>query len=99
MCLLLGHQRVLPNKFEWVQENILRESSIVSASVNSTRSRIVQSPDRIKKHISEMGRMAQDERVIIAGNEAKTRELKTKLDALNVYEQVWHLFTFYCFTF
>lgn len=72
----------------YLQETILRESSLVSASVNSTRSRIVQSPDRIKKHISEMGRLAQDERMTIAGNEAKTRELKIKLDALNVFEQV-----------
>lgn len=72
----------------YIQETILRESSLVSASVNSTRSRIVQSPDRIKKHISEMGRLAQDERMTIAGNEAKTRELKIKLDALNVFEQV-----------
>lgn len=35
-----------------------------------------------------MGRLAQDERMTIAGNEAKTRELKIKLDALNVFEQV-----------
>lgn len=38
-----------------------------------------------------MGRLAQDERMTIAGNEAKTRELKIKLDALNVFEQVCYI--------
>lgn len=54
----------------------------------STKSRIVQSPDRIKKHINEMGFMAHEERSIVMSNEMKSRELKAKLDALNVYEQV-----------
>lgn len=31
--------------------------------------------------------MAQDERKVIAANEAKSRELKIKLDALSVFEQ------------
>ncbi|THH11642.1 hypothetical protein EW145_g515 [Phellinidium pouzarii] len=69
------------------RENIVRDIELVTTSINSTRSRIVQSPDRIKKHISEMGLMAQDERMIIAAADAKSRELKIKLDALNVFEQ------------
>ncbi|KAH8114618.1 Nuf2 family-domain-containing protein [Phellopilus nigrolimitatus] len=69
------------------RENLMREIEHVTTSINTTRSRIVQSPDRIKKHISEMGLMAQDERMIIAAAEAKSRELKIKLDALNVFEQ------------
>lgn len=71
-----------------MQENILRDVELVTTSINSTRSRIVQSPDRIKKHISEMGIMAQDERMIIASTENKSRDLKVKLDALNSFEQV-----------
>ena len=35
-----------------------------------------------------MAILAQDERMHIAAAEAKQRELKTKLDALNVFEQV-----------
>lgn len=66
----------------------MRETELVTNAINSIRSRIVQSPDRIKKHISEMGIMAQEERAIVSANEAKSRELKVKLDALNSYEQV-----------
>ncbi|KAL5501596.1 NUF2 [Sanghuangporus vaninii] len=69
------------------KENIQREVELVSAAVGSTRGRIVQSPERIKKHISEMAILAQDERMHIAAAEAKQRELKVKLDALNVFEQ------------
>jgi hypothetical protein len=35
-----------------------------------------------------MGFMAQEERMIVSSNETKSRELKSKLDALNVFEQV-----------
>ena len=77
---------------------MLQEVSLVSAAVNSARSRIVQSPDRIKKHISEMGILAQDERIVIAANETKTRDLKVKLDALNGFEQVCTAFA-YCVDF
>ena len=70
------------------KENLQREVELVASAVNSSRGRIVQSPERIKKHISEMAILAQDERMHIAAAEAKQRELKTKLDALNVFEQV-----------
>ncbi|KAI5122463.1 hypothetical protein M0805_008774 [Coniferiporia weirii] len=69
------------------KENLVRDTELVTNTINTTRSRIVQSPDRIKKHISEMGLMAQDERMLIVASEAKSRELKIKLDALNVFEQ------------
>lgn len=35
-----------------------------------------------------MGLLAQDERQVIAAAESKSRELKVKLEALNVFEQV-----------
>lgn len=57
-------------------------------AITTIRSRIVQSPDRIKKHIVEMNLIAQDERSTVASIEVKTRELKGKLDALGVFEQV-----------
>lgn len=38
-----------------------------------------------------MGLIAQDERSTVASIEAKTRELKLKLDALGVFEQVNNL--------
>ena len=60
----------------------------MTTGINTLRSRIVQSPDRIKKHITEMGVMAQEERTKVATSENKARDLKIKLDALNTYEQV-----------
>ncbi|KLO15739.1 hypothetical protein SCHPADRAFT_849077 [Schizopora paradoxa] len=69
------------------KENLIKEVELITNSITSIRSRIVQSPDRIKKHISEMGLVAQDERSAVNTIEAKTRELKTKLDALGVFEQ------------
>ena len=41
-----------------------------------------------------MGILAQDERMIIASTEGKSRDLKVKLDALNTFEQVgkeWYI--------
>ena len=40
----------------------------------------------------------QDERMTIANAEMKCRELKTKLDALNVFEQVGFFMRFYAMT-
>lgn len=71
----------------------MKEVELTTKSINTTRSRIVQSPDRIKKHISEMGILAQDERMIIAATEGKSRDLKVKLDALNTFEQVGNMWS------
>ena len=60
----------------------------MTATVNSTKSRIVQSPERIKKHIIDMGEMIQDEKLAIAANENKARALRAKLDALHSFEEV-----------
>lgn len=69
---------------------MVKEIELITNAIASIRSRIVQSPDRIKKHISEMGLMAQDERTQVNTTEVRTREMKTKLDALGVFEQVRH---------
>lgn len=73
---------------ETVQENLGKDIALVTSQVNATRSRIVQSPDRIRKYISEMSIQAREERATIAAAESKSRELKTKLDALSIFEQV-----------
>ena len=71
-----------------LKENLGKDIALVTSQVNATRSRIVQSPDRIRKYISEMSLQARDERAAIAAAEAKSREIKVKLDALSVFEQV-----------
>jgi len=53
--------------------------------------RIVQSPDRIKKRISQMTLDAAEEKRNIAANETKTRELQTKVNALVIIEKVCFL--------
>lgn len=67
----------------------------VALDANSrTKSRIVQSPERLKRIIATMGDNAVEERRNIAANEAKARALKLKLDTLVTYEQVILLFQF-----
>ena len=46
-----------------------------------------------------MGILAQDERIVIAANETKTRDLKVKLDALNGFEQVRIAFVYCDFSY
>lgn len=65
----------------------------VALDTNSrTKSRIVQSPERLKRIIATMGDNVVEERRNIAANEAKARALKLKLDTLVAYEQVISLF-------
>jgi len=69
------------------RESLVREIELTTNAINSIRSRIVQSPDRIKKHIAQMGRDSQLERTAVNSTEAKIRALRSKLDALGVFEQ------------
>lgn len=59
-----------------------------SENINRTRTRIVQSPERIKRTISTMGHSAAEEKRTVASNEAKTRDLQTKIAALLNIEKV-----------
>lgn len=62
--------------------------AVVSENINRTRSRIVQSPERIKRNISTMGHTAAEDKRTVAANEAKTRDLQTKIAALLNIEKV-----------
>lgn len=57
-------------------------------SVQRTQARIVQSPDRIRKRISQMTLDAADDKRNIALNEAKARDLQVKVNALLTIEKV-----------
>lgn len=66
----------------------IQEEIGVALDTNArTKSRIVQSPERLKRVISTMGDNVLEERRNIAANEIKTRALKAKLDALAGFEQ------------
>ena len=62
--------------------------NIASENISRTRSRIVQSPERIKRNISAMGSAAAEDKRTVAANEAKTRDLQTKIAALFNIEKV-----------
>ncbi|KAH9951445.1 Nuf2 family-domain-containing protein [Amylocystis lapponica] len=71
------------------KENINTEIATVTDVISRTRSRIVQSPERIKRSIIVMGTAASEDKKTIAVHEAKIRDLQAKIAALfNVEKDV-----------
>ncbi|EGO21650.1 hypothetical protein SERLADRAFT_410230 [Serpula lacrymans var. lacrymans S7.9] len=71
------------------KENISSDTALLMDSISRTRSRIVQSPERIKRNITAMGVTAIDDRKTAALNEAKARDLQAKITALlNIEKEV-----------
>ncbi|KAL7422918.1 kinetochore-associated Ndc80 complex subunit nuf2 [Cryptotrichosporon argae] len=64
----------------------VRELSVLQQQTSNTRSRLVQSPDRIKKHISEMSSMLSAERATHAAFVRKARELGNRLEVIGALE-------------
>ncbi|KDR81395.1 hypothetical protein GALMADRAFT_239264 [Galerina marginata CBS 339.88] len=73
---LLSRKEVLNGEIKSLEEAIIR-----------TRSRIVQSPDRIKKTISIMSNTAMEDKKTVAMHEAKARDLQAKVNALHNIEK------------
>lgn len=70
------------------QDAILDEMSVLSDAVLSTRSRIVQSPERIKRNIVTMSATALEDKNVVGMNETKTRDLQAKISILLQGEKV-----------
>ncbi|TFK30715.1 hypothetical protein FA15DRAFT_26595 [Coprinopsis marcescibilis] len=64
------------------REAIIAELESLSDSVARTNSRIVQSPERIKKTITTMAQNTIGDKKTIVSNEAKARDLQAKIAAL-----------------
>lgn len=64
------------------QENLNNETASVMDNINRARSRVVQSPERIKRNIITMGATATEDRRTILLHETKTRDLQAKIAAL-----------------
>ncbi|KAF8636681.1 hypothetical protein AX17_003487 [Amanita inopinata Kibby_2008] len=64
------------------REALHGEITGVSDAINHTRTRIVQSPDRIKRTISMMAATAIGEKKMVSMSEAKARDLQMKVNAL-----------------
>jgi hypothetical protein len=69
-------------------ETVNSEAALLMDSNSRTRSRIVQSPERLKRNIVTMGATAIEEKRTVASHEAKARDLQAKISALVNIEKV-----------
>ncbi|KAG1804244.1 Nuf2 family-domain-containing protein [Suillus subaureus] len=63
-------------------ETVNSESALLMDNNSRTRSRIVQSPERIRRNIMTMGSTAIEDKKAVALHEAKARDLQAKISAL-----------------
>ena len=70
------------------QENLNNELSMVSDTIQRSRSRIVQSPERIKRTIATMGSTVVEEKRTVAIHDAKARDLQIKISGVLNMERV-----------
>jgi hypothetical protein len=75
-------------------ETINSESALLMDNNSRTRSRIVQSPERIRRNIMTMGTTAIEDKKAVALHEAKARDLQAKISALVNIEKVTFLVVF-----
>lgn len=68
------------------KDNVNNETTLLLDRISRTRSRIVQSPERIKRNITTMGAATIEDKKVISQNEAKARALQTKISALSNLE-------------
>ncbi|KAI5983850.1 Nuf2 family-domain-containing protein [Pisolithus albus] len=68
-------------------KNINADTALLLDTISRTRSRIVQSPERIKRNITTMGAAAIEDKKAIAQHEAKARDLQAKISALSTIEK------------
>ncbi|KAI0060855.1 hypothetical protein BV25DRAFT_1827411 [Artomyces pyxidatus] len=64
------------------KESLNSDTALATDAVTRIRSRIVQSPERIKRTITTMGTTANEDKKTLAAQEAKTRDLQAKVTAL-----------------
>lgn len=70
------------------QETLNAETDRATDAISRTRSRIVQSPERIKRTIVSMGATAIEDKRTVAQNDGKARDLQAKITALLIIEKV-----------
>jgi kinetochore protein Nuf2 len=69
------------------QEALNGEIVSISEAMTRTRSRIVQSPERIKRTITTMSTTAVEDKQTVALHETKARDLQAKINALSSIEK------------
>ncbi|KXN87715.1 putative kinetochore protein NUF2 [Leucoagaricus sp. SymC.cos] len=80
---LKSEKDTLVRQREYLAEEIVNTTD----AVQRTQGRVVQSPDRIKKRISQMTLDATEDKRAIAVHEVKARDLQNKVNALLVIEK------------
>jgi len=70
------------------QEVITKEIDTVSDGIRRLQGRIVQSPERVKRTITTMSSTVVEDRKTLAQNDAKARDLTSKIAALHKIEEV-----------
>ena len=70
------------------QEGVRADIEQVNEHISRTRSRIVQSPDRIRNNIKTMTTAAAEDKRAVSMRETKIRDLQTKIAALQTIENV-----------
>ena len=58
----------------------------LNLAISGARSRLVQSPDRIKKHINEMSYQVSNDKATLASFQRKGRELTSRLEIIGSLE-------------
>lgn len=70
------------------KESVNSETTLLLDTISRTRSRIVQSPERLRRNITTMGAAAVEDKKMIIQQEAKARDLHAKITALSNIEKV-----------
>ena len=70
------------------QESINTEIEHLNEGISRTRSRIVQSPERIRNNIRTMGVAAAEDKRTVTMRETKVRDLQMKITALQSIDNV-----------
>jgi hypothetical protein len=71
-----------------IQQHQQSEMATLSNDINAARSRLVQSPDRLRRTISELSRNTNSEKALLSSFQTKARDLGMKLDQIGALEQV-----------
>lgn len=69
------------------KESVNSETTLLLDTISRTRSRIVQSPERLRRNITTMGAAAVEDKKMIIQQEAKARDLHAKITALSNIEK------------
>jgi kinetochore protein Nuf2 len=72
----------------FLKEGLSKDTALASDAVGRTKSRLVRSPERLRRNIDIMGASQAEDKRTLASAEAKIRDLQAKANALLAIEKV-----------